>query len=124
MIQNVVSLGFFDYVKLQQSAYIVLSDTETISEESAMMQFRADSIRTSTERPEAIDAGVIFLVGISKNQILNSIEIEKGLFDEYAVDKSLITVRADFKYNVPLYEEMLKEQKEWMEGHNDLYSYY
>ena len=45
-------------------------------------------------------------------------------YDEYAVDKSLITVRTDFEYNVPLYEEMLMEQKEWMEGHKDLYSYY
>lgn len=82
LIQNVPPLGFFDYVKLQQSAFIVLSDSGTISEEAAMMQFPAVSIRTSTERPEAIDAGTIVLGGISKNQILNSIEISKGLFDK------------------------------------------
>ena len=71
-------MGFFDYVKLQQNSYIVLSDSGTISEESAMMGFPAISIRTSTERPEAIDAGAIVLGGISANQILQAIELVKG----------------------------------------------
>ncbi|WPO82010.1 UDP-N-acetylglucosamine 2-epimerase (non-hydrolyzing) [Chryseobacterium sp. JJR-5R] len=92
LIQNVAPLGFFDYVKLQSKSFIVLSDSGTISEESAMMGFPAVSIRTSTERPEAIDAGTIVLGGISKNQMLNAIEVSKGLFDP-AVDLS-------FEYNV------------------------
>jgi UDP-N-acetylglucosamine 2-epimerase len=79
LIKNVPPLGFFDYVKLQKHAYIVLSDSGTISEESAMMGFPAISIRTSTERPEAIDAGSIILGGISKDQMMQSIEIAKGL---------------------------------------------
>jgi UDP-N-acetylglucosamine 2-epimerase (non-hydrolysing) len=79
LIKNVPPLGFFDYVKLQKHAYIVLSDSGTISEESAMIGFPAISIRTSTERPEAIDAGSIILGGISKDQMIQSIEIAKGL---------------------------------------------
>lgn len=79
LIKNVAPLGFFDYVKLQSKSYIVLSDSGTISEESAMMGFPAVSIRTSTERPEAIDAGTIVLGGISKDSMLNAIEITKGL---------------------------------------------
>jgi UDP-N-acetylglucosamine 2-epimerase len=78
LISNIQPLGFFDYVKLQQHAFIVLSDSGTISEESAMMNFPAISIRTSTERPEAIDAGSIVLGGISTDQILQSIELTKG----------------------------------------------
>jgi UDP-N-acetylglucosamine 2-epimerase (non-hydrolysing) len=78
LIENISPLGFFDYVKLQQDSFIVLSDSGTISEESAMMGFPAISIRTSTERPEAIDAGTIVLGGISKDQILQSIEIVIG----------------------------------------------
>ena len=78
LIQNVQPLGFFDYVHLQQQSFIVLSDSGTISEESAMMGFPAVSIRTSTERPEAIDAGSIILGSISKDQILQAIEIAKG----------------------------------------------
>jgi UDP-N-acetylglucosamine 2-epimerase (non-hydrolysing) len=66
-------------VKLQKNAFIVLSDSGTISEESAMMGFPAISIRTSTERPEAIDAGTIILGGISKDQMIQSIEIGKCL---------------------------------------------
>lgn len=73
LIKNVDPLGFFDYVKLQQEAQVVLSDSGTISEESAMMGFPAISIRTSTERPEAIDAGTIVLGGITKEQMLQAI---------------------------------------------------
>jgi UDP-N-acetylglucosamine 2-epimerase len=79
LIKSVAPLGFFDYVKLQQNAYVVLSDSGTISEESAMIGFPAVSIRTSTERPEAIDAGTIVLGGISKDSILSAIEITRGL---------------------------------------------
>lgn len=79
LIKSIVPIGFFDYVKLQQNAYVVLSDSGTISEESAMMGFPAVSIRTSTERPEAVDAGTIVLGGVSKDSILNAIEITKGL---------------------------------------------
>jgi len=79
LIKNVPPLGFFDYVSLQKQAFVVLSDSGTISEESAMMGFPAVSIRTSTERPEAVDAGTIVLGGISKDQMLNAIEITKGL---------------------------------------------
>ena len=82
LVKNVPPLGFFDYVNMQKHAFVVLSDSGTISEESAMMGFPAVSIRTSTERPEAIDSGTIVLGGISRNQMLNSIEIARGLFDE------------------------------------------
>jgi UDP-N-acetylglucosamine 2-epimerase (non-hydrolysing) len=81
LIWNVAPLGFFDYVQLQKNAFVVLSDSGTISEESAMMGFPAVSIRTSTERPEAIDAGTIVLGGITTDQVLNAIEISRGLFD-------------------------------------------
>lgn len=85
LISNIPPLGFFDYVKLQQHAYVVLSDSGTISEESAMMGFPAVSIRTSTERPEAVDWGTIVLGGISAESMLNSIEIATGLaLDENA----------------------------------------
>ncbi len=78
LIQNIQPLGFFDYVQVQKQAYIVLSDSGTISEESAMMGFPAISIRTSTERPEAIDAGTIVLGGIEGEQMIQSIELVKG----------------------------------------------
>jgi len=79
LITNIPPLGFFDYVNLQKNAFVVLSDSGTISEESGMMGFSAVSIRTSTERPEAIDAGTIVLGGISTDSILNAIEIARVL---------------------------------------------
>jgi len=81
LVKNLEPLGFFDYVNLQQNAFCVLSDSGTISEESAMMGFNAVSIRTSTERPEAIDAGSIVLGGITSRDILNAIEISINTFD-------------------------------------------
>lgn len=78
LIKNISPLGFIDYIALQQMAFVVLSDSGTISEESAMMGFPAISIRTSTERPEAIESGTIVLGGIDSNKILQSIEIVKG----------------------------------------------
>lgn len=75
LIVNMPPFGFFDYIHLQKNAYFVLSDSGTISEESAMFGFPAVSIRTSTERPEAIDAGTIVLGGISSSEVLNAIEI-------------------------------------------------
>jgi UDP-N-acetylglucosamine 2-epimerase (non-hydrolysing) len=92
LIKTLPPLGFFDYVKLQSKSFIVLSDSGTISEESAMMKFPAVSIRTSTERPEAIDAGTIVLGGISKEQMLNSIEVAKGLLD--------VDVQLPFEYEI------------------------
>lgn len=82
LIKNIPPLGFFDYVKLQKNAFIVLSDSGTISEESSIMDFPAVSIRTSTERPEAIDFGNIVLGGINENDIIDSIDISRGLYEE------------------------------------------
>jgi UDP-N-acetylglucosamine 2-epimerase (non-hydrolysing) len=75
LIINMPPFGFFDYISLQKNAFCVLSDSGTISEESAMLNFPAISIRTSTERPEAIDAGSIVLGGITKKEVLNAISI-------------------------------------------------
>lgn len=66
--------GFFDYIKLQKNAFCVLSDSGTISEESAMLNFPAITIRNSMERPEALDAGTIILTGFDYEVIIKSIE--------------------------------------------------
>ena len=80
-IQFLKPLGFFDYVKLQSNAFVTLSDSGTISEESAMMNFPAVSVRTSTERPEAIDSGVITIGNINSDSLLQATEIATKLFD-------------------------------------------
>ena len=65
--------GFFDYVNLQINAACTISDSGTISEESAILSFPAISLRESMERPEAQDSGTIILTGFDTDTILNSI---------------------------------------------------
>lgn len=73
--------GFSDYVKLQCSAYCVLSDSGTLSEESAMLGFPAVLIRTSTERPEALDAGTVVVGGITGEDIEQAMDVAVGMAD-------------------------------------------
>ncbi len=80
LIKNIEPLGFFDYVKLQTNAFCVLSDSGTISEKSTILNFPAVSLRTSSERPEALDAGSIVLGGIDEDNILSSIKIAIGTY--------------------------------------------
>jgi UDP-N-acetylglucosamine 2-epimerase (non-hydrolysing) len=66
--------GFLDYVHLQMNALCTVSDSGTISEESAMLSFPAISLRKSMERPEAQDAGTIVLTGFDPRVVLNAIK--------------------------------------------------
>ena len=74
-VKNLKPFGFFDYNKLQQNAYCVLSDSGTLSEESAILKFNGVLIRTSTERPEALDAGSVIIGGITAESIEQAIDI-------------------------------------------------
>jgi UDP-N-acetylglucosamine 2-epimerase (non-hydrolysing) len=65
--------GFFDYVKLQKNAFVVISDSGTISEESAILNFPAIMTRTNSERPEAMDAGTMILGGVEKESLIPAI---------------------------------------------------
>lgn len=76
--------GFSDYVKLQKNAYCVLSDSGTLSEESAILGFPAVLIRTSTERPEALDAGTIVVGGITGEDIKQAMDVAVGMADASA----------------------------------------
>lgn len=67
--------GFLGYIKLQMNAICTVSDSGTISEESAILDFPAVSIRQSMERPESQDAGTIILTGFDPEIVLDSIAL-------------------------------------------------
>ena len=73
-------LGFLDYNNLQMNAMCVVSDSGTLPEESSYFlsignPFPAVAIRTSTERPEALDKGNFILSGITKKEVLQSVDV-------------------------------------------------
>lgn len=68
-------LGFFDYNKLQKNAFCVVSDSGTVPEEGAYFKFPSVSIRTSTERPEAMDKGIFIIGSISSDQVLQAVDL-------------------------------------------------
>ena len=68
-------LGFHDYNNLQLNAFCVVSDSGTIPEEAGYLKFPAVSIRTSTERPEAMDKGVFIIGSITTNHILQAVDL-------------------------------------------------
>lgn len=68
-------LGFFDYNHLQQHSFCVVSDSGTVPEEGAYFHFPAVSIRTSTERPEAMDKGVFTIGSITTEGVLQAVDL-------------------------------------------------
>ena len=81
LVQTLKPFGFMDYNKLQKNAYCVLSDSGTLSEESAMLGFAGVLIRTSTERPEVLDKGTVVIGGIKEQTIEQSIELAVSMRD-------------------------------------------
>jgi UDP-N-acetylglucosamine 2-epimerase (non-hydrolysing) len=70
--------GFLDYVRLQTKAKCVLSDSGSISEESAILGFSAITLRESIERPESLDTGSIIMTGLDVGGVLEAIEASVG----------------------------------------------
>jgi len=75
LVKRMEPFGFSDYCRLQMDAYCVLSDSGTLSEESAILGFAAVLLRTSTERPEALDAGTIVIAGTTETDLRQAIEL-------------------------------------------------
>ena len=67
--------GYHDYVYLQKNALCTISDSGTVSEESAILGFPAVNLREATERPEALDTGTIILAGLDRETVLDAVEL-------------------------------------------------
>lgn len=74
-IQFLKPFGFVDYVKLQMGALCVVSDSGTITEESSLLDLPAITIRNTHERPEGMDAGTLIMSGLTKDRVLDALQV-------------------------------------------------
>jgi len=75
-------LGFLDYVKLQEKAFCVVSDSGTITEESSILDFPAVTIRQAHERPEGMDEGTLIMCGLKADRVIESIDVVTKQFSD------------------------------------------
>jgi len=74
-VRSIQPFGFADYNHLQQNSFCVVSDSGTIAEEASYFKFPAVSVRTSTERPEALDKGNMVIGNITTEQVLQAVNM-------------------------------------------------
>ena len=74
-VQSLKPFGFSDYNNLQLNAFCVVSDSGTVPEEASYFKFPAVSVRTSTERPEALDKGKFVIGSITTEQVLQAVDM-------------------------------------------------
>lgn len=75
LVRTLKPFGFLDYNHLQQHSFCVLSDSGTLSEESAMLGFAGVLLRTSTERPEVLDKGTVVIGGITGGDLEQAVDL-------------------------------------------------
>jgi UDP-N-acetylglucosamine 2-epimerase (non-hydrolysing) len=81
LIQFMKPFGFFDYVKLQMSAFCVLSDSGTITEEGSLLNLPAVTLRNTHERPEGMDDGTLIMCGLKKERVLEAVKVVTSQHD-------------------------------------------
>jgi UDP-N-acetylglucosamine 2-epimerase (non-hydrolysing) len=83
LVSFVKPMGYFDFVKLQMDSKCVISDSGTITEESALLKIPAVTIRYAHERPEGMDEGSLIMCGLKKDEVIDAVNVVCKQFAEY-----------------------------------------
>jgi UDP-N-acetylglucosamine 2-epimerase (non-hydrolysing) len=86
--------GFLDYIKLQMTAFCVLSDSGTLTEEASLLHLPAITIRNSHERPEGMDEGTLIMSGLTTKRVLEAVRVITSQHDR---TKRLFPVVKDYE---------------------------
>jgi UDP-N-acetylglucosamine 2-epimerase (non-hydrolysing) len=89
LVRDLEPFSFSDYICLQKNAFCVVSDSGTLPEEASYFKFPAVSIRTSTERPEAMDKGNFIIGSISADSVLQAVDLAVRMTADERVGESV-----------------------------------
>lgn len=93
-IQFLKPFGFVNYIRLQQSAFCILSDSGTITEEASLLNLPAVTIRNAHERPEGMDVGTLVMSGLKKDRVLDAVAVVSS---QYSRTKRAVAPVADYE---------------------------
>lgn len=80
-VRSIKPLGFFDWVQLQRQAACVLSDSGTLTEEAALLDFPAVTLRLAHERPEGMDEGTLVMCDLEPERVLQAVALVRSRFE-------------------------------------------
>lgn len=94
LIRFAKPFGLLDYIKLQMSAFCVLSDSGTITEEASLLNLPAITIRNAHERPEGMDEGTLIMSGLKKERVMDAVRV---VTSQHERDRRVIPVVRDYQ---------------------------
>lgn len=104
LIRFVKPFGLLDYIKLQMSAFCVLSDSGTITEEASLLNLPAITIRNAHERPEGMDEGTLIMSGLKAERVLDAVRI---VVDQHDRKRRVIPIVKDYQAG-PVSKQVLR----------------
>lgn len=93
LLQFLKPFGFFDYIRLQMSAFCVLSDSGTITEEASLLNLPAITLRNAHERPEGMDDGTLVMSGLRPTRVLEAVSVVTA---QHSGDKRTFSTVSDY----------------------------